>query len=350
MNVMSVSKKILIILLFFVLFVSSVKASDMSSTHFIIRDPVIGTMGDSGTSTNFSLIDSGDTIFTNNASSTNFEINFGFLYYPQVTLGTLSATPVGMQANLSWGASTGVSGWNVSGYNTGWSTTSGGPYTYTSVGNVTSYSYTSLAPGTYYYVVQTLDGLGNVIGTSNEASATILPVISYSINASTNNTGTATTIPLGTLTTATALGSNESTIPSIWSNLSTNAGSGVVVSVVSANGALKSTSTPADAIPSSTGTMTAGTANYGICIVSVAQTSGATLTRGTNFPSTTCSHTTPAGNTVSAVTTSPQSLLTASSLINSGIAEIAVDAENNASTPAHTDYADTLTLIGTGTF
>jgi hypothetical protein len=295
------------------------------------------------------LIDSGDTIFTNNASSTNFESNFGFLYYPQVTIGTLSATPVGMQANLSWGASTGVSGWNVSGYNTGWSTTSGGPYTYTSVGNVTSYSYTSLAPGTYYYVVQTLDGLGNVIGTSNEASATILPVISYSINASTNNTGTATTIPLGALTTATALGSNESTIPSIWSNLSTNAGSGVVVSVVSAKGALKSTSTTADTIPSVTGTITNGTANYGICIKSVTQTSGATLAKGTNFPSTACT-TTANGNTVSAVTTSTQSLLTASALINAGVAEIMVDAENNNVTPAHTDYSDTLTFIATSTF
>ena len=179
-------------------------------------------------------------------------------------------------------------------------------------------------------------------------SASVNESLSFSINASTNNTGTATTVPLGTLTTAAPSGSNG-TLPSIWANLSTNATGGMAVTVVSANGALKSTSTPADTIPSSTATMANGTANYGICIKSVTQTSGATLTKGTNFPSTTCTNT-PAGNTVSAVTTSPQSLLTASSLISSGIAEIAVDAENNASTPAHTDYADTLTLIGTGTF
>jgi hypothetical protein len=197
--------------------------------------------------------------------------------------------------------------------------------------------------------VQTLDAYGYVIGTSNEASATILPVMTYSINASTNNSGSSYTVPLNTLTTAAASGSNESTLNSIWVNVSTNAGSGVVVTVQSTNGVLKSTSVPGNTIPSATATMTAGNANYGICIKSVTQTSGATLTKGSGFPSSTCT-TTANGNTVSAVTTSSQSLLTASGLINTGVGEIMVDAENSNVTPAHSDYSDNLTFIATGTF
>ena len=121
------------------------------------------------------------------------------------------------------------------------------------------------------------------------------------------------------------------------------------MTVVSTNGALKSTSVPGDTIPSTTATMTAGAANYGICIKSVTQTSGATLTKGGSFPSTTCT-TTANGNTVSAVTTSSQSLLTASGLISTGVGEIMVNAENGYTTPAHTDYGDTLTFIATSTF
>ncbi len=179
-------------------------------------------------------------------------------------------------------------------------------------------------------------------------SASVNETVSFSVLANTTNTGTNYTLPLGTLSSAAVSGSGSGGVYSIWANLSTNAGGGAVVTVQSANGDLKSAST-SDNIPSATATMANGTANYGVCIVSVTQTSGATLTKGGSFPSTTCTHT-PAGNTVSAVTTSAQSLLTASAGINTGIAEIAVDAENSVTTPAHSDYGDTLTFIATGTF
>jgi hypothetical protein len=173
--------------------------------------------------------------------------------------------------------------------------------------------------------------------------------MTFSLNVGNTNTGGVQTVALGTLTTAAAVGSNESGIYSIWPNISTNASGGAAVTVVSANGALKSTAVPGDTIPSATAAMANGTANYGICIKSVTQTSGATLTKGSPFPSATCT-TTATGNTVGAVTTSPQSLLTAASPINLGIAEVMVDAENSAATPAHSDYGDTLTFIATGTF
>jgi hypothetical protein len=345
---------IIIISLFSFFLVSFARASDMTSTHFIVRDPVIGTMGDYGTSANFKLIDSGDTIFTNVSSSTNFIGHFGFLYYPQVTLGTLTATPVATQVNLSWGASTATNGWTVSGYNTGWSTTSGGPYTYTSVGNVTSYSYTSLSPGTYYYVVQTLDAFGNVIGTSNEASATVLPVISFDLDTyATSATNTKTSAPysvgLGSLSYSVPSNSNENTINAIWFDLTTNAGSGSVVSVSSAYGALKSISTPSDTISSVTTTMTAGAANYGLCDKRNDVNGSGTFNKVAPFNGATC--TTGHANTVGAVTTSPQTIYNSGgAALYSGRAEIMVNAENSTATPAHNDYSDTLNFIATSTF
>ena len=349
-------KKILTILLFSFFLVSFAQASDMTSTSFIIRDPVLGTMGEYGTSASYELINSGDTIFTNVSSSTNFIGHFGFLYYPQVTLGTLTATPVATQVNLSWPASvaTGTLGWTVSGYNTGWSATSGGPYSYTSVGNVTSYSYTGLAPGTYYYVVQTLDAFGNVIGTSNEASATVSQVITFDLDTyDTSSTSTKTSAPysvaLGTLSTAQASNSDESTINSIWFDLTTNAGSGAIVSVSSANGALKSISKPADTIPSATATMAPGVANYGLCDKDNLVNGSGTFNKVSPFNSATC--TTGHVNTVGVVTTSPQTIYdTGSAALYSGRAEIMVNAENSNVTPAHTDYSDTLNFIATSTF
>ncbi|MDR3519478.1 MAG: hypothetical protein P4L63_01135 [Candidatus Pacebacteria bacterium] len=333
---------------------TAIDSDSMTGSTFIIKDPVMNTMGDYGTSTNFQLIDSSDTIFTDVASSTNFIGHFGFLYYPQVTLGTLTATPVATQVNLNWPASTAVGGWTVSGYNVGWSSTSGGPYTYTSVGSATSYSYTGLAPGTYYYVVQTLDAFGNVIGTSNEASATVSQVITFKLSTyDTSSTSAETYAPysvgLGILSTAQASNSDESSINSIWFDLTTNASSGAVVSVSSANGALKSISKPSDTIPSATATMTPGVANYGICDKDNLVNGSGTFNMVSPFNGATC--TTGHVNTVGVVTTSPQIIYnTGNAALYSGRAEIMVNAENSTATPAHNDYSDTLNFIATSTF
>ena len=347
-------KTTLTVFIFFCLIASLANASDMTGTTFIIRDPSMGTVGDYSSSGNFKMNNSGDTIFTDTASSTSFQSHFGFLYYPYVTPGTLTATPVGSQVNLTWPASASGDGWNVSGYKVGSAATSGGPYTYLSIGNVTSYSYTSLAPGDYYYVIQTLDGLGNVISTSNEAHATILPIITFDLDTyATSATNTETPAPysvsLGNLSTAQASNSDEGgTINSIWFDLSTNSGNGAIVSVSSANGALKSVSKPTDSIPSATGTMAPGVANYGLCDKRNDAVSG-TFNKVSPFNGATC--TTGHVNTVGAVTTSTQTIYNSGGgPVTSARAEIMVNAENNTATPAHTDYSDTLDFIATGTF
>ncbi len=160
-------------------------AADMTSTNFIVRDPLVGTGGGYGTSTNFAAFSSGDMTMLGESSSTSFLNRYGFLYYPYATVGSFTATPNGSQADLAWAATTAGLGWNVSGYKTGSATVSGGPYSYTTVGNVLSYSYTGLNPGFYCYVLQTLDTFSNVIATSPEQCITIQPTITFSVSGNT---------------------------------------------------------------------------------------------------------------------------------------------------------------------
>ena len=57
-------------------------AVDLTSTNFIIHDPIIGTLGGYGSSTNFQLISAGHTSLSDiGGTSTNFQIRYGFLYY-----------------------------------------------------------------------------------------------------------------------------------------------------------------------------------------------------------------------------------------------------------------------------
>lgn len=205
-SIRSLTKKIFGTLFLFYFFLYSFSyASDITSTSFIIRDPVFGTGGGYGSSGSFKFFGTGNTIFSDGGgTSTSFKIHEGFLYYPKVTDVVLTATPTGSTAHLTWTAAvsnTGL-GWTVSGYKTGIASVSGGPYTFTSVGNVLTYDYTSLTPGNYCFVVQTLDGLGYVIGKSNEQCITIQPTITFSIS---NNS-----VQFGTLSSAAASYANTS--------------------------------------------------------------------------------------------------------------------------------------------
>ncbi|MDQ3075966.1 MAG: hypothetical protein M3Q34_02465 [bacterium] len=224
-------------------------AKDLVGSQFIVRDPVIGTGGEYATSSNFKLFSGGDTLLTGVNSGSTYIGHYGFLYYPTATAGTLSVVQTGINADLSWGATTASGGWTVSGYNTGKATVPGGPYTYTSVGNVTSYSYAGIAPGYYCFVVQTLDTLSYVIATSNEQCITITAALSFSLGSNSVNLGTLTTGAAGT-------GSHTASV-------ATNAPSGFAISY---NGAtLTNTSNPSYTLPLySSSVSSPGTAGFGI--------------------------------------------------------------------------------------
>lgn len=146
-------------------------SEEYSSSQYTVLDPVMNA-GGYGSSTNFSLLGVISQISNGPGSSANFGDNAGFLYYPSVSSPAVSATPGSSQVSLSWTASQGYSGWAVSGYNVARSTTSGGPYTYTSLGNVTSDTQTGLVNGTtYYFVIVVKDAFARAIASSTEISA-----------------------------------------------------------------------------------------------------------------------------------------------------------------------------------
>jgi hypothetical protein len=62
-----------------------VSASDLTSTSFIIKDPIIGTGGGYGTSSSFQLISAGNTILSGVGSSASYTTHYGFLYYSDPT-------------------------------------------------------------------------------------------------------------------------------------------------------------------------------------------------------------------------------------------------------------------------
>src|SRR3989344_6674764 len=77
--------------LMLLLFYTPSLAVDLTSTNFIIHDPIIGTLGGYGTSTNFQLISAGHTALSDiGGTSTNFQIRYGFLYYEDEVAETIT--------------------------------------------------------------------------------------------------------------------------------------------------------------------------------------------------------------------------------------------------------------------
>ena len=182
--------------------------------------------------------------------------------------------------------------------------------------------------------------------------ATIVqPTITFDLDTSTSSStenGPGYEVALGALSSGSVAVSSGS-VNMIIAEGDTNAAGGMVVTVYSAGGAdgLRSASVPADKIPSATGTMSAGTARYGLCVA----TSGLTgFSRATGYSSDTCALSS-GTNSVRALSTTPTDILNSGGgALSGGHAEIVVNATISTTTPAHNDYEDTLTFIATGTF
>ena len=146
-------------------------AVDYTSDNFILRDPVISSGGGRATSTNFehfSVI--GQTVSSQNTSS-NFIQRVGFLFFPIATSPVVTPTAGDGQVSLTWTASVATLA-NITNYQVGTATVSGGPYTYESVGNVLSSTRTALTNGTtYYFRVRAFAGIFR-LAQSDEVSAT----------------------------------------------------------------------------------------------------------------------------------------------------------------------------------
>jgi hypothetical protein len=205
-----------------------VYASDLTSPHFIIRDPVISGGGGYESSGSFKLYSNSDLFGTGQSSSASFVERSGLLYYPYITKGTFSAALNGSNVDLSWTATTAGLGYSVSGYEVGIASVSGGPYVYTPVGASLNYSYTNLSAGDYFFVVGTLDNNSNLIAVSNEQTVTVPQVISFSISSNTIGFGMVTSSG-ARFATNDNLGSSADTSGNNM-QISTNASSGYSIS------------------------------------------------------------------------------------------------------------------------
>ncbi|HTM68616.1 MAG TPA: hypothetical protein VL426_04910, partial [Candidatus Binatia bacterium] len=166
--------------------------------------------------------------------------------------------------------------------------------------------------------------------------------------------GNGGTLGLGALDTATVASSDVSSIPHICTRVTTNAGQGAIVTVTSANASLKSVSTPSDTIPSSSATLVAGSTGYGLCAGSGGGDSGKDATTPVGATPTATSpfngSCTTSIHSVGGLTTSPQTVWSLSGPVQNAFFRLYLKAAISPSVPAHTDYADTLTFIATGTY
>jgi alpha-tubulin suppressor-like RCC1 family protein len=186
-------------------------------------------------------------------------------------------------------------------------------------------------------------------------SASISPTITFDLDAgiAAGETAAPYTVALGALTTSAVNHSDHSGVNSIFAQLDTNATSGAQVTVLSANAKLKSDSVPSDVIPNDMGTMSAGAANYGICVSTAAPPAAGTGTFQPSAPydAGTCIPTGSSNDVKGLSSGVPTPILDSNSApLTGGNAEILVNAAIDTSTAAHSDYTDTLTFVATGTF
>lgn len=163
-------------LVFIVLACASIpvtRATDYTSTDFIVRDPVISVSGGYASSASFQTYISGGQSIIGENSSLSFIQRAGFLYFGVVTAPVVTPTAGDAQVTLSWTASSAYLGESVASYAVGQSLTAGGPYVFTDVGLVLSSIRSSLTNATpYYFIVEARNSDGENLIRSGEVSAT----------------------------------------------------------------------------------------------------------------------------------------------------------------------------------
>ena len=139
-----------------------------------------------------------------------------------------------------------------------------------------------------------------------------------------------------------SLGSVNTASNRIWMDIDTNAESGGYVYIYSANNGLLSAHT-SHTISSVTGNLAALSEGFGIQNNSATQTSGGPLTALSPYNG--------AADNVGIVNSTIRELYsTGTNPIVGGRASVTLKMKPSASTPASSDYSDTLTLIAAGTF
>lgn len=165
---------LVIMLLFFIVsVVSRTQAQSITSTSFEIENPTFMLEGGQSSSPSFQYLSNTGEFSIGELQSTNFATNLGFLYFPIATSPVVSTTPGTGQVTLSWTPATSTFG-NITTYEVGVSTNSAGPYTFTSLGNVLTFTQTGLPASVIQYFKVRSYASGVLLSESVVVSATPL--------------------------------------------------------------------------------------------------------------------------------------------------------------------------------
>ena len=111
-----------------------VYSEEFSSSDYKVLDPVMNA-GGYGSSSSFELLGTISQSAIGPSTGNSFGLLGGFLYFPYVSSPVVQVTAFDSQVSLSWTLASAGSGFTVSGYSIGESSVSGGPYSFTNVGN-----------------------------------------------------------------------------------------------------------------------------------------------------------------------------------------------------------------------
>lgn len=149
--------------------------ADFTSTNFQLETPTI-TSGGESSSNHFQYFSATAQTTQGQSTSASFTQNAGFVYFPTATSPVVFATPGDAQVVLNWTAATGILA-NITSYDVGVSTSSGGTYTYTSVGNVTTSTKTGLTNSVPYFFKVRSFASGLLLSESAEVTATPVALV-----------------------------------------------------------------------------------------------------------------------------------------------------------------------------
>jgi hypothetical protein len=210
-------------------------------------------------------------------------------------------------------------------------------------------------PGAYEITWANDNGSGTVYITDDDSvsiTGNVTPSLTFDLDVSTVDADSVQpyTLDLGSIVYGTPNVSDNSNYASVWIDLTTNAGSGAVISVASEFQALRSTSYPSDEIATASQALSTGSAAYGICV-------DGTIV-GDSRPGDSISSQSPYGSTcdgtadsvVGTLQSTPQNLVLTTGPITNSRIQVRVGAAAGPETPGHPDYTDILTFIATGTF
>lgn len=211
--------------------------------------------------------------------------------------------------------------------------------TYSAWGSGSGQNMIGLAPNTTYCVrAKATQGQFTESGYGPSSSAaTVGQQLSFCLYSNANCGAGGNTEAFGALTP----GSVANSPTNIGVDFATNADAGGKVYVYSANGGLKSTRV-GYTITSATANLAAVNEGFGAQIASVSQTSGGPLSKVSPYNG--------SSNNVGALNTTVTQLLETLNPIVGGTSAVQLQVRASGTTPAATDYADTLTFIAAAAF